>query len=71
MVIWGFGFNAYLYIYIPFEIQNMVNEYSDIIVVNLPNELPLVRSISHHIHLILGESLPYKVEYRRTPKDKK
>ena len=33
----------------------------------LPSELPLVRSISHHIDLILGASFPNKEEYILTP----
>lgn len=45
----------------PFKIQDMLNEYSDIIVDDLPNEFSFVRSICHHIDLIPGESLPNKV----------
>ena len=32
-----------------------------------PNELPLVRSISHHIDLIPSANLPNKATYRLTP----
>ena len=45
----------------------MLNEHVDIMVDDFPNELPLVRSISHHIDLILGASFPNKVAYRMTP----
>ena len=49
------------------DIQNMLEEFTDIIMDELPNELPPKRSISHHIDLILGESLPNKETYRMTP----
>jgi hypothetical protein len=39
----------------------------DIVVDELPNSLPPMRSISHHIDLIPRESLPNKVAYRLTP----
>ena len=39
----------------------------DIIVDEFPNELPPVRSISHHINLIPGASLTNKVTYILTP----
>ena len=51
------------------EVQDMLNEHANIIVHDLPNELPLVRSISHHIDLILGASFPNKATYRMTPRD--
>lgn len=51
------------------KIQEMLNEYNDIIVDDLPNELPPVRSISHHIDLIPGASLPNKAAYRMTPQE--
>ena len=41
----------------------MLDEYVDIIVDELPNVLPPVRSISHHIDLIPGASLPNKAAY--------
>jgi hypothetical protein len=49
------------------EIQKLLEEYVDIVVDDLPNELPPVRSISHHIDLIPGKSLPNKKAYRMTP----
>lgn len=45
---------------LPIEIQEMLDNYCDIIVDDLPNELPPIRRINHHIDLILGESLPRK-----------
>eukprot|EP00253_Pinus_taeda_P005681 PITA_05681 len=52
---------------LPIEIQEMLENYYDIIVDNFPNELPPIRRISHHIDLIPGASLPNKATYRMTP----
>ena len=52
---------------LPAEIQKLLEEYVDIVVDDLPNELPPIRSISHHIDLIPGASLPNKVAYRMAP----
>ena len=52
---------------LPLEIQDMLNDYRDIIVDTLPDDLPPIRSISHHIDLIPGASLPNKATYRMTP----
>jgi hypothetical protein len=35
----------------------------------LSHSLPSIRSVSHHIDLILGASLPKKVAYRLTPQE--
>ena len=51
---------------LPTEIQKLLEEYVDIVVDDLPNELPPVRSISHHIDLIPGASLPNKAAYKMT-----
>jgi hypothetical protein len=53
----------------PAEVKGMLDEILDIIVNELPNALPHVRSISHHIDLILGESLPNKETYRFNPQE--
>ena len=47
----------------------MLHEFSDIVVDDLPNELPPKRDISHHIDIIPAASLPNKVAYRMTPKE--
>ena len=52
---------------LPLEIQDMLNDYRDIIVDTLHDDLPPFRFISHHIDLIPGESLPNKPSYRMTP----
>lgn len=54
---------------LPPEIWKMLQEFTDIVVDDLPDKLPPERSISHHIDFILGASLPNKVAYRMSPKD--
>ena len=45
----------------------MLNEYNDIVAEDIPDGLPLVRSISHCMDLILGMSFLNKAPYRLTP----
>ena len=52
---------------VPEEIAEFLNEYKDIIADDLPDGLPLVRSISHCMDLIPGASFPNKAPYRLTP----
>jgi uncharacterized protein YlzI (FlbEa/FlbD family) len=52
---------------LPKEIQELLEEFVDIVVDELPHSLPPMRSISHHIDLIPGASFPNKVAYRLTP----
>jgi hypothetical protein len=51
------------------EIQKLLEYFPDIVVDELPCLLPLIRSISHHIDLIPGASLPNKATYRLTPQE--
>jgi hypothetical protein len=51
---------------LPDEIQELLGEFADIIVDELPHSLPPMRSVSHHIDLIPGASLPNKAAYRLT-----
>ena len=53
----------------PVEIKNLLNDYVDIIVDELPSALPPIRSISHHIDLIPSAILPKKAAYRLTPRE--
>jgi hypothetical protein len=46
-----------------------LDEFVDIVVDELPHSLPPIRSISHHIDLIPGESFPNKETYRLTPQE--
>jgi hypothetical protein len=54
---------------LPEEVQELLENFIDIVVNELPNSLPPIKSISHHIDLILGESLPNKAAYRLTPQE--
>ena len=54
---------------LPEEIKTLLNDFADIVVDELPNALPPIRSISHHIDLIPGASLPNKAAYRLTPQE--
>jgi hypothetical protein len=52
---------------LPEDIQELLEEFVDIVVDELPHFLPLIRSVSHHIDLIPGAILPNKAAYRLTP----
>ena len=54
---------------LPTEIKDMLGDYQDIIVDDLPDPLAPKRSISHHIDLIPGTSLPNKAAYRMTHRE--
>ena len=43
---------------LPIEIQDVLAKFTNIIMNELPNELPPKRSISHRIDFIPGASLP-------------
>lgn len=49
------------------EVKMLLDDFADIIVDELPNTLPPIRSINHHIYLILGASFPNKGAYGLTP----
>jgi len=55
--------------YLPIKIQDLLHEFHDIVVDDLPSELPPKRSISHQIDLISGASLLNKATYPMTPKE--
>jgi hypothetical protein len=52
---------------LPEEIQELLEEFVDIVVDELPCSLPPIRSISHHIDLIPRASLLNKEAYRLMP----
>jgi hypothetical protein len=54
---------------LPDEIQELLEEFADIVVDELPRSLPPMRSVSHHIDLIPGASFPNKSAYRLTPQE--
>jgi hypothetical protein len=51
------------------EIQELLGEFADIVVDELPCLLPPIRSISHHIDLIPRSIFPNKAVYRLTPQE--
>jgi hypothetical protein len=54
---------------LPVEVQELLEEFADIIVDELPHSLPPMRSVSHHIDLIPGASFPNKAAYRLTSQE--
>eukprot|EP00253_Pinus_taeda_P024451 PITA_24451 len=54
---------------LPEEVQRLLQDFGDIVVDDLPYELPPSRGISHCIDFIPGASLPNKAAYRMSPKD--
>jgi len=55
--------------YLLDEIQALLDEFFDIIIDDLPNELPPMRSISCHMDLIPRVNVPNKTSYRMTAKE--
>jgi hypothetical protein len=53
----------------PEEVQELLDNFADIVVDEFPNSFPPIRSIIHHIDLIPGASLPNKATYRLTPQE--
>jgi hypothetical protein len=51
------------------EIQELLDNFVDIVVDELPHSLPPIRSIRHHIDLIPGANLPNKEAYSLTPRE--
>ena len=55
--------------YLPEEVQELLEEFTNIVVDELPHLLPLIKSVSHHIDIIPGASLPNKDAYRLTSQE--
>jgi hypothetical protein len=55
--------------YFPEKVQEMLENFSDIIVDEFSSSFPPIRSINHHIDLVPGENLPKKAAYRLTPQE--
>jgi hypothetical protein len=54
---------------LPEEVRELLDNFADIVVDELPNSLPTIISINHHIDLIPGASLPNKAAYRLTHRE--
>ena len=52
---------------VPEEIAELLNEYKDIVVDDIPDGLSPIRSISHCMDLIPQSIFPNKAPYRLTP----
>ena len=55
----------------PPAITNLLQEYEDIFLAEIPPGLPPMRGIEHQIDLILGATLPNRAAYRTNPEETK
>jgi hypothetical protein len=53
--------------YFPEQIQELFENFTDIVEDEFRNSLPPIKSINLHNNMIPGESLPNKASYRLTP----
>ena len=54
---------------LPIEIQEILGKFGNIIADDIPNELPPIRKISHHMDFIPRMSLSNKASYKMTPQE--
>jgi hypothetical protein len=54
---------------LPDKVQELLEEFADIVVDELPRSLPPIKSLSHHINIIPGASFPNKSMYRLMPQE--
>jgi hypothetical protein len=54
---------------LPEEVQELLEEFADIVEDELPRSLPPIKSVSHHIDLIPGASFSNKATYRLMPQE--
>ena len=56
---------------LPLEVQQLLEEFKDIVSDGTPTTLPLRREISHQIDFVPRASLPNKAAYKLTPDQNK
>ena len=52
---------------VSIEVTDMLGEFPNIVLDNVPDGLPPVKKISHHMDLILGANFPNKEAHRMIP----
>ena len=55
---------------VPLEVKNLLDDFVDMVLDELPSELPPLRDIQHAIDLVLGSQLPNLPHYRINPKER-
>jgi hypothetical protein len=54
---------------LPEEAKKLIDEFGDVFLEELPDELPPLRDIQHQIDLVPGSSLSNQPHYRMSPKE--
>ena len=55
---------------VPLEVKNLLDDFVDMVLDELPSELPPLRDILHAIDLVPGFQLPNVPRYRMNPKER-
>ena len=55
---------------VPLEVKNLLDDFVDMVLDELPSELPPLRDIQHAIDLVPGSQLPNLPHYRMNPKER-
>ena len=55
---------------VPLEVKNLLDDFVDMVLDELPSELPPLRDIQHAIYLVPGSQLPNLPHYRMNPKER-
>ena len=55
---------------VPLEVKNLLDDFVNMVLDELPHELPPLRDIQHAIDLVLGSQPPNLPHYRMNPKER-